>query len=134
MDPQQDAPRDQFEETPLPPDLEEQPTQAFQPVDEEPKKRHTKVIIIAIVGLVVIITGAAAYIVYSQTADDATVPETTQQTPPPKAISPVDTAADTLVQGLAEEDTITNTDDTTDMDDADRTAGNVGDSINENNL
>jgi len=133
MNPQQNQPHDQFEETLLPPDLEEQPTQAFQPA-EQPKKSHKRTIIMVMSSLIVIGGVLGAYFVYSQMSDDTASTKTTQPAPVPKAASPVDTAAGIMTEGTTSEDELTATDDSSDIDDASQVAGNVGDSINENNF
>jgi hypothetical protein len=134
MDPQQPRPQEQFDETPLPPDLEERPTQRFQPVQEQPKKSHRRAIIIATSGLIVIIAALGGYLVYSQMSDDAVTTETTPPTPAPTTVSPVDGAANVMTDGTATEDELTATDDSSDVDDASQAASNVGDSVNENNF
>lgn len=134
MNPEQNKPLGRMEEMSVPPDMIEQPTQPVQIPVETPKKSHKRAIVFALLGLVLIAAALAAYILYFQTGNPVVTTETTQQPSAAPVVSPVDTATNILDDGVTDEDKLTSTDDSSDIDDASKAAGNVGDGVNENNF
>ncbi|MDB5160494.1 MAG: hypothetical protein JWO99_757 [Candidatus Saccharibacteria bacterium] len=104
-----------------------------EPVVPSVKKSHRRLnILIAIISILVIggIIGALLY--YAKTKDTTlTAPQTTQAV---KTNPDVQAVTQSLTSSSSSESTLTNTDDSADGTDASTSAGNVGDSVDENSF
>lgn len=135
MNPQQTTPPDPFTEPATTPSVYERPTeQTTPPVVVTPKKSHKRAIVLLILGLILIIGAIGAYAYYLQASTPATNVTTESTTAPVEKASPVEATTEVITNGIADESTLSETNDTTEINDADNAAGTVGESVNENNL
>lgn len=135
MNPQQTTPPDPFTEPATTPSVYERPTeQTTPPVVATPKKSHKRAIVLLILGLILIIGAIGAYAYYLQASTPATNVTTESTTAPVEKTSPVEATTEVITNGMADESTLSETNDTTEINDADNAAGTVGESVNENNL
>lgn len=135
MNPQQTTPPDPFTEPATTPSVYERPTeQTTPPVEVTPKKSHKRAIVMLILGLILIIGAIGAYAYYLQASTPATNMTTESTTAPVEKTSPVEATTEVITNGIADESTLSETNDTTEINDADNAAGTVGESVNENNL
>lgn len=135
MNPQQTTPPDPFTEPATTPSVYERPTeQTTPPVEVAPKKSHKRAIVLLILGLILIIGAIGAYAYYLQASTPASDVTTQSTTTPVEKASPVEATTEVLTDGTTEESTLGETNDTTEINDADNAAGTVGESVNENNL
>lgn len=135
MNPQQPTPSDPFTEPTTTPSAIEQPTEPVTPpVVTAPKKSHKRAVVLLIIGLVLIIGAIAGYAYYMQATTPASDVTTESAASPVEETSPVDSTTDVLIDGLTEENTASETHDTSELNDADKAADTVGESVNENNL
>lgn len=135
MNPQQTTPPDPFTEPATTPSVYERPTEQTTPlVVATPKKSHKRAIVLLILGLILIIGAIGAYAYYLQASTPATNVTTESTTAPVEKTSPVEATTEVITNGIADESTLSETNDTTEINDADNAAGTVGESVNENNL
>ncbi len=120
------------------------PKQQSQPqmTAQSPKKSQKKLYIIFGLTIAIIIVAVVGYFVYGYYNHMAKTTDTDTK----KIVTPVttvtnkdnnptvDAASATLTGGVTSESTITNTDESNIASDASNAAGNVGDSVNENNF
>lgn len=137
MNPQQNTPLDPFTEpATTPQQVTGQPVAptATPVATEKPKKSHKSTIILLLIGLVLIIGAIGAYAYYMQATTPASDLTNKNVTSPVEKPSDVEATTELMTDGTNEETKLGETSDEAEVNDADKAAGTVGESVNENNL